>query len=160
MTPYTRRQLVVLLVLLAVAGLGLAVGHWRRARPDVVDYLEQLDRAPGPSSNLTESRSDEGPAPTSPPASEREPARRRRTPPASADPRGPTAQASSSAIDLNRATTDELTRLPGVGPGLARRIVDSRDAGGPFARVDELTRVRGMSARKVEQLRALVTVAE
>src|SRR2546428_455959 len=48
MTLYTRRQLLVLLVLLAAAGLGLAVGHWRRARPDVADYLEQLDRAPAP----------------------------------------------------------------------------------------------------------------
>ena len=48
MTLYTRRQILVLLILLAVAGLGLAVGHWRRARPDVADYLEQLDRAPAP----------------------------------------------------------------------------------------------------------------
>jgi len=47
-TLYTRRQLLVLLLLLAVAGLGLAVGHWRRANPDVVEYLEQIDRAPTP----------------------------------------------------------------------------------------------------------------
>jgi len=45
-TLYTRRQLLVLLLLLAAAGLGLAVGHWRRANPDVVEYLEQVDRAP------------------------------------------------------------------------------------------------------------------
>jgi competence ComEA-like helix-hairpin-helix protein len=160
MTPYTRRQLVVLLVLLAIAGLGLAVGHWRRARPDVVDYLEQLDRAPGPASTLASPRSDEGPAPTPAAEPEPRPARRRWAPPESADPRGSASDASSGAIDLNRATAAELTRLPGVGPALARRIVDARDVGGPFARVDELARVRGMSARKVEQLRALVTVAE
>jgi competence protein ComEA len=62
-------------------------------------------------------------------------------------------------IDLNRATTDELTRLPGIGAALAGRIVDTRDADGPFTRVDDLERVRGISARNVEKLRALVTIA-
>ena len=48
MTLYARRQLLVLLVLLAAAGGGLAVGHWRRAHPDVVEQVELLDRAPAP----------------------------------------------------------------------------------------------------------------
>jgi len=157
MSPYTRRQLVVLLILLALAGLGLAVGHWRRARPDTVDYLEGLDRAPG--SSLTAPRSGDGaPAPTSsepePPRSQRrkEPREFERSPSGAAD-------APSEPIDLNRATTVELSRLPGIGPALARRIVDTRDAEGPFAVVDELGRVRGISSRKLERLRAFVTVA-
>jgi competence protein ComEA len=151
MTLYTRRQIVVLLILLAIAGLGLAMGHWRRARPDVADYLEQFDRIPAPTAKLA-----------SEPSSESEPRRprRRKASPESARPRSSPAGASSDGVDLNRATTDELTRLPGVGPALARRIVDMRDAEGPFARVDELGRVRGMNARKVEKLRALVTVPE
>src|SRR5262250_1276469 len=74
MSLYTRRQLVVLLILLALAGLGLAVGHWRRARPEAVDYLEGLDRAPG--SSLTAPRSGDG-APT-PTSAEPEPPRSRR----------------------------------------------------------------------------------
>ena len=53
MTLYTRRQLLVLLLLLAAAGLGLAVGHWRRANPDVVEYLEQVDRAPTPPAGVS-----------------------------------------------------------------------------------------------------------
>src|SRR5262249_62425541 len=72
MSLYPRRQLVVLLILLAVAGLGLAIGHWRRARPDAVEYLEGLDRAPG--SRLTApSPGDSAPTPTAP-----EPPRSRR----------------------------------------------------------------------------------
>jgi len=159
MTLYTRRQILVLLIMLAIAGLGLAVGHWRRARPDAVDYLEQLDRVPAPSSNLTAPRSGDG-APSST-SSEPEPRhRRRRTEPReSGRPQGAPADAPADTIDLNRATTVELTRLPGIGPALARRIVDARAADGPFARVDELGRVRGMSARKVEKLRAFVTIA-
>jgi len=157
MSLYTRRQLVVLLILLALAGLGLAVGHWRRARPEAVDYLEGLDRAPG--SSVTAPRSGDG-APT-PTSAEPEPPRsRRRKEPRESErlPSGPS-DAPSEPIDLNRATTVELSRLPGIGPALARRIVDTRDADGPFARVDELGRVRGISARKVERLRAFVTVA-
>src|SRR4029450_10185049 len=48
MALYTRRQLLVLLLLVAAGGGGLAIGHWRRANPDTVEYLEQLDRAPAP----------------------------------------------------------------------------------------------------------------
>jgi competence protein ComEA len=66
---------------------------------------------------------------------------------------------SSGEIDLNRATPDELTRLPGVGPALARRIVDARASDGPFTQIDELGRVRGISARTIDKLRAFVTVA-
>ena len=157
MSLYTRRQLVVLLILLVLAGLGLAVGHWRRARPDAVDYLEGLDRAPG--SSLTAPRPGDGaPAPTS---SEPEPprSRQRRAPGESERPPSGPADAPPEPVDLNHATTVELSRLPGIGPALARRIVDTRDAEGPFARIDELGRIRGISARKVERLRAFVTVA-
>src|SRR5438094_10413794 len=72
MTPYSRRQLVVLLILLAVAGLGLAVGHWRRAHPDLAEDLERLDRAEAPAASSPElggrgpipTRSSRVPAPT------------------------------------------------------------------------------------------------
>ena len=160
MTFYTRRQIVVLLILLAITGLGLAIGHWRRARPDVADYLEQLDRTPAPASNPAAPRSEEGTS--SAPSSEPEPRRSRRGKAPSESPRPPGSATGvpSDTIDLNRATTDELTRLPGVGPALARRIVDVRDAEGPFTEVDDLGRVRGMSVRKVEKLRAFVTIAK
>jgi hypothetical protein len=52
-TLYTRRQLVVLLLLLAAAGCGLAIGHWRRQNPDLVERVEQLDRAPAPAASVT-----------------------------------------------------------------------------------------------------------
>lgn len=157
MSLYTRRQILVLLILLAIAGFGLAVGHWRRARPDAVDYLEQLDRAPAPSSNLTAPRSGDGAA--SPSSPEREPRspRRRKEPPA--PERSAPADTPADPIDLNRATIDELTRLPGIGPALAGRIVETRDTDGPFTGLDELRRIRGISARKVEKLRAFVTIA-
>lgn len=61
-------------------------------------------------------------------------------------------------IDINAATPEELDALPGIGPVLAERIVNARDEGGPFASVDDLAGVTGISRRMVDTLRPLVTV--
>jgi hypothetical protein len=43
---YSRRQVALLLLLTGTAGLGLAVGRWRRAHPDLAERLESFDHAP------------------------------------------------------------------------------------------------------------------
>jgi competence protein ComEA len=52
--------------------------------------------------------------------------------------------APDAPIDVNRATAEELVRLPGVGPVLAARIVAYRDTAGPFRSVEQLERVSGI----------------
>jgi competence protein ComEA len=64
----------------------------------------------------------------------------------------------SGPLDLNRASADELDRLPGVGPATARAIIDHRSAKGPFTSVDQLADVRGIGPAKLDQLRPLVVV--
>lgn len=59
-------------------------------------------------------------------------------------------------IDVNRADVETLQRLPGVGPALARRIVEER-SNRPFASVDDLRRVRGIGPATVERLRVAAT---
>lgn len=49
-------------------------------------------------------------------------------------------------IDLDRAGPEEVTRLPRVGPGLAKRIVADREARGPFGNLAGLDRVPGVGA--------------
>jgi len=79
---------------------------------------------------------------------------------------GPTADAPAPAapaplppvLDLNRADAEDLDRLPGIGPVLARRILDQRARAGPFRSVDELRAVRGVGPRLLERLRPRVTV--
>ena len=44
MTLYTRHQLLLVLLLVGAAGAGLAIDHWRRASPELVERLERLDR--------------------------------------------------------------------------------------------------------------------
>lgn len=46
MTPYTRPQLLLILLLVGAVGTGLGVDHWRRARPALAERLEGLDRGP------------------------------------------------------------------------------------------------------------------
>lgn len=66
--------------------------------------------------------------------------------------------APGGVIDLNTAGVSELDRLPGVGPVLAQRIVDWRDAHGRFATVDQLREVGGIGERKLTELRGRLRV--
>ena len=56
-------------------------------------------------------------------------------------------------VDINAADWPELMQLPGVGPTLAHRIVESRQAAGPFVDHDDLRRVRGIGPKTLEQIR-------
>src|SRR5574337_602873 len=63
-------------------------------------------------------------------------------------------------LNLNRATAEDLRRLPGIGPALAAEIVRARERRGGFAGVEDLLGVPGMGAKKLERIRDLVTVEE
>ncbi len=65
---------------------------------------------------------------------------------------------SKASLDLNRAEHADLLQLPGVGDGLARRILEQRDRQGGFQRVEDLRSVRGVGPAILEQLRAFVHV--
>lgn len=56
-------------------------------------------------------------------------------------------------VDINKAEWPELAELPSVGEMLARRIVDSRQAQGPFRDHEDLRRVRGIGPRTLEKLK-------
>jgi competence protein ComEC len=60
----------------------------------------------------------------------------------------------STRVDLNNATEEELTALPGIGPTLARRIIGGR----PYRSIDDLKNVRGIGETRMEELRPLVLV--
>ncbi len=60
-------------------------------------------------------------------------------------------------IDVDRATAEELTRLPRIGAGLASRIVADRDMRGPFGSLEELGRVSGVGPVLLETVQRNVT---
>jgi competence protein ComEA len=55
-------------------------------------------------------------------------------------------------VDINTADADTLATIPGIGPGLAERIVAFRTSNGPFASVDELLDVSGITDRRLDAL--------
>jgi competence protein ComEA len=139
MAFYSRHQLLVLLALVATFGGGLAVDRWRRAYPEVVESVERFDREPAAAP--VEHTAAPGSLPVRPPKV-----------------RPDSGSGQAVPIDLNRASADELTRLPGIGPGLATRIIEAREAA-PFTSVEDLRRVRGVGAAKLERVRPLVTAS-
>jgi competence protein ComEA len=60
-------------------------------------------------------------------------------------------------IDVNHATAAELQRLPGIGPKLAQRILETREQQ-PFRSVEDLRRVRGIGVKTLERLRPYVAI--
>ena len=63
-------------------------------------------------------------------------------------------------LNLNTATLVELETLPGVGPVLARRIVEFREKKGGFRRVEELLVIPGISERKWKLIKDKVEVKQ
>jgi len=56
-------------------------------------------------------------------------------------------------LDPNKADWPELVQLPGIGPTLAKRIVESRQTDGPFLDHDDLQRVRGIGPKTLDGIR-------
>ena len=64
----------------------------------------------------------------------------------------------SERLDVTTATPEELTQLPGIGPGLARRITIYRKEHG-FQTAADLLEVNGIGPSRYERIRPLVRVS-
>jgi competence protein ComEA len=71
----------------------------------------------------------------------------------------PAAEAApANKVDINSASVEELTTLPGVGETLAARIVEYREENGPFKDAAELMNVKGIGERSFKKLEPHVSV--
>jgi competence protein ComEA len=73
---------------------------------------------------------------------------------------GKAAKPLAAAIDINKATANDLQTLPGIGPSLAKQIVAYREKHGPFRRVEDLMAIRGIGLKKWQQIRPYVRVGD
>ena len=135
-------RLLILLALTLLAGLG--VREWRAGFPTAAERFERFDREEPAAALLPES-SASGPAPAGPAVA---PA------PAAAPPPPP------EPVDVNRADVAQLARLPGVGAGLAQRIVEERERRGRFESPEELRYVLGMGPKKLAAIRRFINVSD
>jgi competence protein ComEA len=86
------------------------------------------------------------------------PVRGSRATPTVLSQQGTPVAAVSGPININSATLEQLDALPGIGPALAQRILEYRTEHGPFASLDDLANVSGISARMVDAFRSSATV--
>jgi DNA uptake protein ComE-like DNA-binding protein len=68
-------------------------------------------------------------------------------------PPGDRSKTPGRLIDINSAPQAELESLPGIGPTLARRIIEGR----PYRTVDDLLRVKGIGEKRLAEIRGPVT---
>ena len=147
----TRNECNVLLVLALLFGLGLVVRYVQSEAQPVpsADYaeaerlFEQASKAP-PLAEATEEPL---------PALDAEAAPKPFT-------YAPKATPPAASINLNTAAASELQRLPRIGPKMAARIIAYREAHGPFRRVQDLVRVRGIGQKTLAQLTPYLVIEE
>lgn len=68
--------------------------------------------------------------------------------------------APSAKINLNTASAEQLTALPGVGPKLAARIVEHRQKEGGFRSVSELMNVKGVGEKNLAKIQGYLSVGD
>jgi competence protein ComEA len=61
-------------------------------------------------------------------------------------------------INLNTGTLDDLQKLTGVGPKIAQRILDFRKQNGPFKKIEDLMKVKGIGEKTFGKFKDMLTV--
>ena len=65
---------------------------------------------------------------------------------------GPARAATPTKIDLNKATVEQLAKMPGLTSALAKSIVEYREKSGPFKAPEDLLKVKGVTKEILNKL--------
>ncbi len=68
--------------------------------------------------------------------------------------------APTAKVNINTASVEQLTTLPGVGPKLAARIVEYRQKSGSFHATQDLLNVKGIGEKNFAKMSSWLTVGE
>jgi comEA protein len=64
----------------------------------------------------------------------------------------------SEKININTASAADLDKLPRIGPKVAQRIIDYRKEHGPFKKIEEIMKVKGIGEKTFARLKDMITV--
>lgn len=65
---------------------------------------------------------------------------------------------SNEKVNLNTATVEQLQTLPGVGPAIAKRILEHRAKHGKFNRIEDLINIQGIGEKKFQKIKDRLVV--
>jgi len=68
--------------------------------------------------------------------------------------------APAGKVNINTASAEQLTALPGIGPKLAARIVEYRQKSGTFKSVQELMNVQGVGEKNLKKIEAYLSAGD
>lgn len=66
----------------------------------------------------------------------------------------------SIPLDINKAAAQDFEALPGIGPKLAERIIETRERIGGFKTVDDLKKVKGIGDKKMDKIKDFIAYRE
>ena len=73
---------------------------------------------------------------------------------------GSTQEGQTFPININTATAQDLEALPGIGTTYAQRIVDYREANGPFTSLTQLLNVKGIGEARLTSIWDYITIGD
>ena len=65
---------------------------------------------------------------------------------------------SAEMININTASVEELDKLPGIGPSIAKAIIDYRTTSGPFKQIEDINEVKGIGDALYAKIKDQITV--
>ncbi len=66
--------------------------------------------------------------------------------------------ASTEKVNLNTATPEQLQTLPGIGPAMAKRVIEYRTKVGKFNKIEEIINVKGIGEKKFLKMKDRLVV--
>jgi competence protein ComEA len=61
-------------------------------------------------------------------------------------------------ININTATVDQLIQLKGIGNKYAARIIEYREKNGPFDKLEDIMKVKGIGPKTFETIKDMITI--